>query len=286
LGRDFYSGEDLPNAPSTVILSFSTWQKRFAGRKDVVGQTLTLSGIPATIVGVLPQDFQFAPRGNAELWVPLHGDGPCELRRSCHNLKGIARLKDGVSIETAFADVQSIALQLERQYPDSNRGQLASVAPLSEMIVGDVRPILLVLLGGAGLLFLIACVNVASLLLVRSESRKREIAVRGALGASPARLIRQFVTEGILLVTISSVLGIASASVAMQILLRLISKDMLSGMPYLNGLGMNLHGVVFAAGISLLATFLFSITPIIRLPLTEMRGGLTEGGRSAASTRP
>src|SRR6202012_4317336 len=121
----------------------------------------------------------------------------------------------------------------------SNHGQGAAVVELSEVVVGEIRPILLVLLTGAGLLLLIACVNVASLLLVRSESRRREIAVRGALGASPARLMRQFITEGVVLVAIASVLGNTAAFSAMQLLMRLLSKDMLVRMPYLQGLGLN-----------------------------------------------
>ena len=182
LGRDFYSGEDLPSAPNTVILGYTTWQTRFGGRKDVIGQKVTLSDIPYTIVGVLPKSFQFAPRGDAEFWMTLHDTGDCAERRSCHNLDGIARLKDGVTVQAALADMTSIAQQLERQYPDTNRGQGASVMPLSELIVGDIRPILLMLLGGSSLLLLIACINVANLLLVRTESRQREIAVRCTLG--------------------------------------------------------------------------------------------------------
>src|SRR6266851_5223870 len=162
-----------------------------------------------------------------------------EARRSCHSLFGIARLKDGVTVQMALADMTSIAKQLEVQYPVSNRGQGASVMPLSEEIVGDIRPILLVLLGGAGLLLVIACVNVSSLLLVRSEARKREIAVRGALGASPARLVRQFITEALVLVIAGGALGLLCADGAMQVLMRLISKDMLSNMPYLRGIGLN-----------------------------------------------
>ena len=216
LGRDFYAGEDLASAPHTVVLSYAAWQKWFGGKADVVGRPVTLSGISYTIIGVLPRDFQFAPRGDAGFWATLHASGSCDLRRSCHSLDGIARLKDGVSVQTALADMKSIAQQLERQYPDSNRGQGASVVPLSEVIVGDIRPILLVLLGGAGLLLLIACVNVTSLLLARSESRKREIAVRNALGASAARLVRQFATEGLVLVALSSALGLLSAEWLMQ----------------------------------------------------------------------
>ena len=284
LGRDFYTGEDLPAAPKTVILSFSAWQKRFGGRKEVVGETVSLSGTPYTIVGVLPQDFQFALDGNAEFWTTLHPDDYCSLRRSCHGLLGIGRLKDGVSVEMALADMKAIAGQLELQYPKDNRGQGATVLPLSEFIVKDISPILLALLGGAGLLLVIACVNVSSLLLVRSESRRREIAVRGALGASRTRLIRQFMTEGLVLMAAGSLLGLAAASGAMQILMRLISKDMMSSMPYLADLGLSSHVLVFAATISVLAAGLFSLAPILRLPLTKVREGLTEGGRSYAGT--
>ncbi|NYF91945.1 ABC transporter permease [Tunturiibacter empetritectus] len=284
LGRDFYSGEDLLSAPRTVILSYSAWQTRFGGRKDIVGQVVSLSGTPYTIVGVMPDSFEFAPRNNAEFWTTMHagGSNSCDLRRSCHSLVGVARLKDGVSVAAALADTKAIAQQLERQYPDSNRGQGATVQTLTEAFVGDIRPILLLLLAGAGLLLLIACVNVASLLLVRSESRRREIVVRGALGASPLRLVRQFVTEGVLLVLGSTLLGLVCAVFASQALLRLIPKDMRLQMPYLRGLGLNFHAVCFALAIATLATAIFSLTPIVRLSFGEMREGLTEGSRGSA----
>jgi len=284
LGRDFYAGEDLPSAPKTVILSYATWQKRFGGRKEAVGETVTLSGVPYVIVGVLRQDFQFALGRNEEFWTTLHASDYCGLRRGCHNLYGIGRLKDGVSVEIARAEMETIARQLELQYPNDNRGQGASVSPLSEVVVKDIRPILLVLLGGAGLLLVIACVNVSSLLLVRSESRKREIAVRGALGASRARLIRQFLTEGLVLMALGSLLGLAAAGSAMQILARLISKDMMAGMPYLRGLGLNPHVLGFALAVSAFSAVLFSLPPVVRLPLTRLREGLTEGGRGYAGT--
>ena len=190
--------------------------------------------------------------------------------------------KDGVTIQAAQADTSLIAAQLEKQYPDSNHGQGALVLPLSEVIVGNIRPILLVLLGGAGLLLLIACVNVASLLLVRAESRRREMSVRSALGASRVRLIRQFVTEGLVLVAAGSLLGLASASWAMQLLTRLIPAGMLSGMPFLQGLGLNLRVSLFGCGIALLAAVLFSVTPALRLSFAEMREGLGEGSRGSA----
>ncbi len=284
LGRDFRTGEDLPAAPQTVMLSYATWQKRYASRKDVTGQTVVLSGVPYTIIGVLPQSFQFALRGNSEFWTTLHADDSCAQRRSCHNLTGIGRLKDGVTVESARANMKAIAAQLELQYPDSNKDQGAFVAPLSEIAVADIRPVLLALLGGAGLLLLIACVNVASLLLVRSESRKREIAVRGALGASRLRIIQQFTTDGVVLVAAGAVLGLAAAQAMMRLLSSLISKDMMSSMPYLQGLGLNAHVMLFAITISLAAVILFSITPMLRLPLTQIGEGLAEGGRGYAGT--
>lgn len=284
LGRDFYAGEDPPEAPRSVILTYTSWQKRFAGQKNVIGQTLLLSGVPFTIVGVLPQNFRFAPAGNAEFWTTLHASDGCGMRRGCHGLNGIGRLKGGVSVEVALANMQAIARQLEMQYPADNRGQGATVAPLSDLVVKDVRPILLVLLGGAVLLLLIACVNVSSLLLVRSESRKREIAVRGALGASRGRLIRQFTTEGTVLVAAGSILGLVAAEAAMRVLTRLISKEMMDGMPYLQGLGANSHVLLFAGAVSVLAVVLFSAAPMLRLPLAAIRAGLAEGGRGSAGT--
>ncbi len=283
LGRDFYSGEDLPQAAKTVILSYQAWQKYFGGRRDVVGQPVALSGVPYTIVGVLPENFQFALRGETEFWTTLHADDPCGRRRSCHNLTGVGRLKDGVSVATALANMKAIAQQLEIQYPADNRGQGAYVASLSEVIVSNIRPIFLVLLGGAGLLLLIACVNVSSLLLVRSEGRKREVAVRGALGASRARLLRQFMTEALIVVGAGTVLGLLAAHFAMRALTGLIAKEMILRMPYLNGLGINLHVLLFAGTLALGATALFSLTPALRLPLHGIREGLAEGGRGSGT---
>ena len=284
LGRDFLPGEAKTAAPHTALLSYAAWQKRFGGKEDALGQTVTLDGAPSTIVGVLPKNFQFGPAGNADFWTLLDPSGPCESRRICHNLFGIARLKDGVSVPSAESNMKAIAAQLEKQYPDTNRNQGAVVMPLADVIVGDVRPILWVLLSGAGLLLVIACVNVANLLLVRTESRQREIAVRGALGASRARLIRQFVTEGLLLVAIGSALGVAWASGAIRLLPGMIPSDMLARMPYLQAFGLNVHVAAFAMGISLVAAGLFTTAPMLQLSLQEIRARLTEGGRSSAGT--
>jgi len=282
LGRDFLPGEDAVGAAPVVLLRYGAWQRRFGGRPDVVGQTVDLSGVPHTIVGVLPQDFEFAPRDIAEIFEPLRPASGCELRRSCHNLDAIGRLRDGVTVAAALTQMKAIALELERQYPDSNRGVGASVIPLSAAIVGDIKPILLVLLGGAGLLLLIACVNVSSLMLVRAESRRREIAVRGALGASRFRLSRQFVTEALVLVASGIALGLGIAYFGMKGLSGLISKDWMAGMPFLRGLGLNPRVLVFAGGLAMLAGIVFSVTPILHFRFSTMRDGLTEGGRGTA----
>jgi macrolide transport system ATP-binding/permease protein len=284
MGRDFYAGEDKLGTADTVILSYAGWQKWFAGRPDVVGQKVMLNGLPNTVIGVMPKSFDFAPRGGTQFWMPFHAKGECDLRRSCHGLEGIARLKDGVTMQMALAEMKSVAAQLERQYPGDNRGQGAAVDPLSEIIVGDYRPILLMLLAGAGLLLMIAYVNVASLLLVRSESRRREIAVRGALGASRSRLMRQFFVEGLVLVLIGSALGLAIADGTMRVLTGLIPKFMMSRMPFLKELGFNTHVLSFASAIAVAALLMFALTPVLRLPMTGIRDGLAEGSRGSAGT--
>jgi predicted permease len=284
LGRDFRTGEDSPAAPRTVILSYAAWQKRYAGNAAVLGQTVTLNGQANTIVGVLPRDFHFAATGPAEFWAALHTTGSsCYPQRGCHSLHGLARLRDGVSVQTADANIKLIAGELEKQY-SSNRGQGGSVIPLIELEVGHIRPILIVLLCGAGLLLLIACVNVTSLMLVRAESRKREMAVRSALGGSRARLVGQFVTESVVLVAAATLLALISARWLMQLLLSLIGADQLAAMPFLQGLGMNFRVMAFAAAVSVAVAALFSITPAARSFSPDLRAGLAEGGRGSAGT--
>jgi predicted permease len=283
LGRGFLPGEDQPGKPKIVILSYGTWLTRFGARRDVVGQSVSLSGESYTIVGVLPRTFEFAPRRDSEFWVPLLDKrNGCEERRSCHNLFAVGRLRDGVNIDAARADLKDIAARLAKQYPGSNQDQGATVQPLYELIVGDVRPILLTLLSGTALLFLIACVNVASLLLVRSESRRREIAVRGALGATPARLVRQFITEGILLAAAGCAGGLMIGGWLMRLLSHILPKAMLVRLPFLGDVSMNPHVLFFAVAIVLFASTLLAFTPVIRLSGMELQDALGEGGRTSA----
>ena len=277
LGRDFYYGEDRPEAARTTLISYAAWQKRYGGNSSVLGQTVVLDGNAHTIIGVLPREFSFAPAEPAEFWAILKP----QTCRGCHGLFGVARLKDGVTFDQAFADIKGIAEQLARQYPDSNRDQVAYMLPLTDVIVGDIRPVLLVLLSGAGLLLLIASINVASLLLVRTENRKREMAVRGALGASPRRLVRQFLTEGSILALIGGVIGIVAAQQSMRMLASLIPKDMMAAMPFLHGLGLNLRVMVFAGFLMVLATALFGFIPVVRMRFGAIREGLSDAGRGS-----
>lgn len=284
LGRDFRRGEDQNSAPRTVILSYAKWQSAYGGRADVLGQTLTLEDNPTTIIGVLPRDFHFAPSEPTDYWVTMHASSECDLRRSCHGLYGIARLKPGVSFHMALAEVTAIASRLEKQYPGSNREQGANLSPLTEVIFGSIRPILIVLLSGACLLLLIAAVNVTSLLLVRTESRSREFAIRDSLGASRSRINAQFVIEGLLLVTLATGLGTICAYWAMTVLKRLLSEDELLRMPYLNGLSLNGHAIVFAGLIGFLSLLLFSVIPAISSVLADTRQRLSEGSRGSSGT--
>ena len=205
--------------------------------------------------------------------------------RNFYSFSGIGRLRDGVAVKTARAEMAGIAKQLQQQYAITRPPNLsaASVVSLSEVIVGDVRPILLALMGGAGLLLLIACVNVASLVLVRSESRRREIAVRTSLGASRGRLVRQFATEGLLLAGVGSAASVMVASWLMKLLARIVPKDMEANMPFLGGAGLNAHTIAFTVIIAFMAAVLLAAAPVLRLTFQRVRDGLSDGDRGSAS---
>jgi predicted permease len=205
--------------------------------------------------------------------------------RNFYSFSGIGRLRDGVTVKTARAELAGIAKQLQQQYAITRPPNLsaASVVSLSEVIVGDVRPILLALMGGAGLLLLIACVNVASLVLVRSESRRREIAVRTSLGASRGRLLRQFATEGLLLAGVGSAASVMVASWLMKLLARIVPKDMEANMPFLGGARLNAHTIAFTMIIAFMAAVLLAAAPVLRLTFQRVRDGLSDGDRGSAS---
>lgn len=282
LGRDFYAGEDLPGKPRTALISYEAWLKRFGANPNVIGQAVTLDNTSYAIVGVLPKDFHFAVRGDADFWVTLNDPSDCDKRRGCHGLFGIGRLKDGATLKGAIAALGAEAQQLAKQYPDSNHGFGATATTLSEAVMGRVRPILLVLFAGACLLLTIAYVNVASLLLVRAESRKRETAVRGALGATRTRLLRQLVTEAVVIVIGGGALGLALASLGMKLIVKLVPESGMAGMPFLLTLGLSRDVLAFAGLAGLIAAALFTLAPALLMREGNLRGQLAEGGRTAA----
>jgi len=284
LGRDFQQSDEGLSAPATVLLTYGTWQARFGGRTDVLGQSLMLGGEPHTVVGVLPRDFYFALAGPAEFWLTIRGAGPCWQRRGCRSLQGLARLPDGVSPQIAAAGLDGVMQELREQHPDSNREQSVNVVRLREVILGDVQSILLVLLSGAGLLLLIACINVVTLLLVRSDSRARELALRNALGVSGVRLALQFATEALVLVGAGGIIGLALAAAGMRFLTSLLRADMVARLPSLQGIGLNVRLVAFAIGVSLVAAVVFALTPVVRASMSERFAGLKDGSRGTGTT--
>ena len=279
-GRLFQSGEDLESAPRYAVLSYSFWQRQFGGRRDVLGQSVTLNSMPRTIVGVLPKNFHFAPIGEVDLYVTLHAGGGMRIRRNLHWLHPVGRLKPGVSREQAQGMMNVVAVNLEKQYPDSNKELRTVVVPLSELITGQIKPILLVLLSAVGLLLLIACANVANLLLARSATRAKEFAIRSALGARRWRVIRQVIVEGTLLATVGTVSGIVFAIIATRWMILTLPKEALQSMPYLKNISVDPSILLFAGGLGLLTALLFSLPPALGLS-APLHNALREAGQQS-----
>jgi predicted permease len=289
LGRDFLSDEEGRSALPTVVLSYSAWQRRFGGSPEILGRTVTLQSPwlagaePHVVIGVLPSDFHFSLAEHAEFWATIRGPQACWDARRCRSLEAVARLAHAVSMQRATAEVTSVIDQLRAEYPDAHRNQeIGKLVHLRDVVLGDVRPMLLMFLGGAALLLVIACMNVLSLLLARSESRTQEIAVRHALGASSARLVMQFATEAFVLAAIAAGIGLLLASWGMQFLRSLLSADMISRMPYLEAVGLNVRLVSLTCVISLIAALAFALTPVVRMAIFKKSVGLRGGSRTSA----
>lgn len=284
LGRDFRPGEDLAAAPRTVLLSYGFWQKHFGGSRDVLGQTLNLDGEANTIIGVLPQSFHFAPVNDPAVWSTLHASGELLQRRNLYWVSVVARLKPGVSLDAAAAGMNVVARNLQQQYPDSNKDLLTSVVPLTDVVVGKIRPILLVLLAAVALLLLIACANVANLLLARSISRRREMAIRGALGASRIRLVYLMLGEGLVLSMTGAIVGVALAQWLVKGFVLLIPAQLMDAMPYLHNLGADPSVLLFAFGVAILTGIVFALAPAFQASRTNVQHTLKEGAHSSHSS--
>ncbi|HVG19637.1 MAG TPA: ABC transporter permease [Blastocatellia bacterium] len=284
LGRTFLPDEDGPQAERTVILSYGFWQRRFGADPNIVGQSLILDGSDYTVLGVLPGSFQFAPMGKAQLWVPLRPT-PGQLdRRFMHWLDVIARLKPGVSLAQAQAQMSTIGERIERENPDSHTGASLKLVPLHEQIIGSVGPLLLVLLGAVGFVLLIACANVANLLLLRAAARRQEISIRLALGATRWRLVRQLVSESLLLTFGGGALGLALAAWGVELLLAAIPAAQLDSMPYLQGLTLNARVFGFTGALALLTGIVFGLAPAWQSARLDLQAVLKDSNRTVVGT--
>jgi putative ABC transport system permease protein len=288
LGRDFLEGELQSDGPHVTILTNAFWRTEFGAEPNIIGRVIHLDGKPVTIVGVLPRDFEFAPANSAPLWVPIHQSGDAITRRSLRWLSVFGRLAPGVSPEQVRAEMQGINAQLAREYPKENSATFFVMESLREKIVGKVRPILLILLGAVGFVLLITCANVANLLMTRSIGRRKEFAVRSALGASRARLLSQLLTESLLLSFIGAGIGLLGAHWGVNLLMAAIPETQLQAMPYLRNAGINLPVLVFLCGVTVLTGVLFGLAPGLeasRTSLNEVLKDESRGGTSAGHAR-
>jgi putative ABC transport system permease protein len=276
LGRPFSLENERPGNDQVTILSHALWQKRFGGDPGIVNQRITLDGRSFEVIGVMPKDVTFPQ--TAELWVPLNFDGDPEMKwRNAHFLRPIGRLKPGVSLAQAQADTDSIAAQLEQQYPDSNTGWSLRLVSLREQLVGGSRTTLFILFGAVGFVLLIACANVANLLLVRATARQKEVALRTALGASRARIFRQMITESLLLALFGGALGALLATWGIALLVTLSGDSI----PPTANVRIDLTVLGFTLLTSLLTGLLFGVAPAFRTVNLNLSDSLKEGGRSS-----
>jgi putative ABC transport system permease protein len=282
LGRTFQAGEDQQGGPRVTILTYGLWQRRFGGDPSVIGKAVTINGESYSIIGVLPASFQFALRNN-DLWLPYQPTQNQLTRRFMHGTNLIGRLKPQMQAAAAQSELNVIASRIEQQHNDSHAGTSMRLVPLQEEIVGKVRPILMVLLGAVGFVLLIACANVASLLLTRSLSRQKEVAIRSALGASRWRVVRQLLTESLLLSLVGGAAGLLIAYWGVPALVASIPQQQLISMPFLKGLSLDSTILAFSFGLSLLTGLVFGLAPALQASRLDLNEVLKEGGRNASA---
>ncbi|HEY2472296.1 MAG TPA: ABC transporter permease [Terracidiphilus sp.] len=277
LGHDFTTNDDQPTASPVALVSYRLWKERFGGNPRALGRAMVLDGRTFTLVGVLPPDFHFID--DTDVITPLLSQIPAIYReRSVDALAVVARLNPGIDIPQAESELNAVQQELDRRYPDANRNLGVSIWPIKKQLIGDVKATLLLLFGAVTLVLLIACANVANLLLVRSNMREREFGVRAALGASRVRMIRQVLTESILLSIAGGALGVGVAVVAVRLLLRVMPGIL----PRTDSIGLNWPVVVFALFVAIAVGILFGVVPALRSSRADVQAALQSGSRGAS----
>ena len=279
LGREFAAAEDKPGT-HVVLLSHRLWKARFGGDPKVIEKQLVLDGKSYVIAGVMPPEFQFPLDSQPmDLWMTMAVEGEYQAERGSHYLSAIARLKPGVSLVAANAETASISEGLAKQYPDTNAHMGMALLPEKEELVGNVRPALLMVLGAVGFLLLIACANAANLLLARAAGRQREMAIRASLGAGKSRILRQLLTESVLLSLVGGLLGLLLAVWGTAALVSLPSL----GIPRIASAGVDLRALAFTLAVSVITGILFGLAPALHASRFNLFGSLKEGGRTATT---
>ena len=275
IGRAYTRDEDVPNGPKLAVIGYDFWQDRFGGRPSVLGTPFQLNGETVTVVGVMPRDFRFFDP--VKIWIPTRF-GNADRSFSGRYLHVVGRLKPGVTYAQANAEMRTIAQRRAQLAPQLDANWTANIQPLREALVGDVRTGLLVLLGAVAFLLVIACANVANLTLARSMSREKEFAIRASLGATPIRLVRQLLTEGVVLSIIASIFGVALAVFGTHAIVALIPKSF--PVPSIADVAVDGRVLVFTLGVAVLTGLAFGLVPARAASRAVLQGALSEGGRS------
>ena len=277
LGRTFTQSDDVPNAPRVAVIGYGLWKRRFGGSESTVGQRVILGGEPHEIIGVLPSGFRPIVSGAAEIWRPLRIN-TASPSRGAVVLRAIARLPDGVTIEGAQSSATALARRLEALYPQFNEKTGFYLTPLQDRVVGEIRPGLMAVFGAVVVVLLIACANIANLLLARGSSRERELAVRMALGATRRRVIRQLLTESVLLASIGGVAGVLLGVWAVDALVSLAP----SSVPRLNEVGLDPAVFAFATVLTIATGLLFGLMPAVQASQRDVAHALNDAARGGS----